>query len=291
MPESSTSKKQSILSSYFSQPSGSSTHTSSSHRLATAGQRSSSPIDLTNSLDEERPSKRRKVSDRPADTGKSQLERNTPRLASKNSTIVQYRFGSQVSSQTLSAEAENARLRRHERAKRLLLSDHNVLDRQGSKEQGEHDASDPEEEEEQRRSTSPVKVTSQGAALEAGGDKFEETMAFFANSSAKNKGGRKKAATTAAPARVTKKVQEIGPSGEPYTPLELQVSTLMRFCHACTNFLQVKNFKEQNSGTFLMFEIGYKIIFYGDDAQVSLMFRRRTLGRIFTLLSRLLRGS
>ena len=205
MPESSTSRKQSILSSYFSQPSGSSTHTS--HRLATAGQRSSSPIDLTNSLDEERPPKRRKLSNRPADTGKSQPERNIPLPTSKNSTIVQYRFGSQVSLQTLSAEEENARLRRHEQARRLLLSDHNVLDRQGSKEQGEHDASDPEEEEEQRRSTSPVKATSQGAALEAGGDKFEETMAFFANSSAKNKDGRKKTAATAASARVTKKVQ------------------------------------------------------------------------------------
>jgi len=41
------------------------------------------------------------------------------------------------------------------------------------------------------------------------------------------------------------KTKEIGPSGEPYTPLQLQV----------------KQLKEENPGTLLMFEVGYKYRF------------------------------
>ncbi|KAG8825802.1 Mismatch repair protein msh3 [Serendipita sp. 401] len=50
-----------------------------------------------------------------------------------------------------------------------------------------------------------------------------------------------------------KKKQEIGPSGLPYTPLELQV----------------KHLKEENLGTLLLFEVGYKYRFFGEDARVA----------------------
>ncbi|KAF8626218.1 hypothetical protein AX15_004907 [Amanita polypyramis BW_CC] len=50
-----------------------------------------------------------------------------------------------------------------------------------------------------------------------------------------------------------RKIQEIGPSGEPYTPLELQVLKL----------------KREHQGTLLMVEVGYKYRFYGDDAKVA----------------------
>ncbi|KIL68593.1 hypothetical protein M378DRAFT_8640 [Amanita muscaria Koide BX008] len=51
----------------------------------------------------------------------------------------------------------------------------------------------------------------------------------------------------------TKKRKEIGPSGQPYTPLELQVLQL----------------KKENPRTVLMIEVGYKYKFFGDDAKVA----------------------
>ncbi|KAG7092381.1 hypothetical protein E1B28_008738 [Marasmius oreades] len=53
--------------------------------------------------------------------------------------------------------------------------------------------------------------------------------------------------------RGTKKPAEIGPSGEPYTPLEKQVLQLQR----------------DNVGTLLMVEVGYKYKFFGDDAKIA----------------------
>ncbi|KAG8828576.1 Mismatch repair protein msh3 [Serendipita sp. 399] len=50
-----------------------------------------------------------------------------------------------------------------------------------------------------------------------------------------------------------KKKQEIGPSGQAYTPLELQV----------------KKLKEENEGTLLLFEVGYKYRFFGEDARIA----------------------
>ncbi|KAK2460594.1 hypothetical protein APHAL10511_007064 [Amanita phalloides] len=49
------------------------------------------------------------------------------------------------------------------------------------------------------------------------------------------------------------KTQEIGPSGKPYTPLELQVLEL----------------KKKYPGTVLMVEVGYRYRFFGDDAKVA----------------------
>ncbi|KAK7014986.1 DNA mismatch repair protein MSH3 [Favolaschia claudopus] len=54
--------------------------------------------------------------------------------------------------------------------------------------------------------------------------------------------------------KATKKpVEEIGPSGETYTPLENQVRQL----------------KKENPGAVLMIEVGYKYKFFGDDAKVA----------------------
>ncbi|KAI0086630.1 muts domain V-domain-containing protein [Irpex rosettiformis] len=258
MPKSPKSGRQSMLSSYFSQSSP--TH----KQPVTAGQRSSSPIDLTNASDGERPAKRRKKAvDDLANARKLPLQNagaqsQAPSLHNGLSAINQYRFGTQVPRQSFSAVEERARLRRHEQARRILLSNHNALDHQNSDEHGEYDATedDVDNDEEQSRSVpSPAttKTAHKEATPDAEGDKFKETMTFFANSSGKHKGSRKKPVATAAPVRAAKKVQEIGPSGEAYTPLELQVREL----------------KNDNPGTFLMFEIGYKIVFYGDDAQIA----------------------
>lgn len=56
-----------------------------------------------------------------------------------------------------------------------------------------------------------------------------------------------------------KKNEVLGPSGQAYTPLELQVSACVNcdFIHLKL-FVQVKQLKEENPGTLLLFEVGYK---------------------------------
>ncbi|KAJ7940789.1 muts domain V-domain-containing protein [Mycena leptocephala] len=72
---------------------------------------------------------------------------------------------------------------------------------------------------------------------------FEELSEFFSAKSVK--GQKNKAAR--------KPVEEIGPSGEPYTPLEKQVLRL----------------KQDNPRVLLMIEVGYKYKFFGEDAKVA----------------------
>ncbi|KIP07972.1 hypothetical protein PHLGIDRAFT_510551, partial [Phlebiopsis gigantea 11061_1 CR5-6] len=88
---------------------------------------------------------------------------------------------------------------------------------------------------------------------------FEELVSQYTNPS-KGNGvkGKKKASASSSKSQSTgrgsaKKAVEIGPSGMPYTPLELQVLEL----------------KRNNPGTLLMFEVGYKMKFYGEDAQLA----------------------
>ncbi|KAF8212388.1 muts domain V-domain-containing protein [Mycena galopus ATCC 62051] len=72
---------------------------------------------------------------------------------------------------------------------------------------------------------------------------FEELSEFFSANSGKGK--RKKA--------TRKAVEEKGPSGETYTPLENQVRRL----------------KKDNPGVVLLVEVGYKYKFFGEDAKVA----------------------
>lgn len=65
--------------------------------------------------------------------------------------------------------------------------------------------------------------------------------------------GGSKQSSAAASRRSKKPPPKIGPSGEPYTPLELQVLKL----------------KEDNPGTLLMIEVGYKYRFFGHDAKIA----------------------
>ncbi|KAJ6546536.1 DNA mismatch repair protein MSH3 [Mycena vulgaris] len=74
---------------------------------------------------------------------------------------------------------------------------------------------------------------------------FEELSQFFSGKSGPGKG--KKAV------RTTKPVEEVGPSGKKYTPLEKQVLRL----------------KKENPSALLMVEVGYKYVFFGDDAKVA----------------------
>ncbi|KAJ7273569.1 muts domain V-domain-containing protein [Mycena haematopus] len=74
---------------------------------------------------------------------------------------------------------------------------------------------------------------------------FDKLSALFSATTG-SKTGKKSKATR-------KAVQELGPSGETYTPLENQVRRL----------------KKDNPGVVLFVEVGYKYKFFGEDAQVA----------------------
>ncbi|KAL1748072.1 muts domain V-domain-containing protein [Schizophyllum fasciatum] len=80
--------------------------------------------------------------------------------------------------------------------------------------------------------------------------KFDDLEAMFAR---KPKAGAKRQTSGASKAKAPKKAEPVGPSGEPYTPLEKQVLEL----------------KQANPGTVLMVEVGYKYKFFGEDAHVA----------------------
>ncbi|KAJ7751996.1 DNA mismatch repair protein MSH3 [Mycena metata] len=88
----------------------------------------------------------------------------------------------------------------------------------------------------------PASVTADAESSESDAA-FEELSEFF---SAKSVKGQKKKATR-------KPVEELGANGKPLTPLEKQVIRL----------------KNDNPGVLLMVEVGYKYIFFEDDAKVA----------------------
>ncbi|KDR81784.1 hypothetical protein GALMADRAFT_152606 [Galerina marginata CBS 339.88] len=81
-------------------------------------------------------------------------------------------------------------------------------------------------------------------------DRFQRLSEMFSN---KDKGKGKATVKISPPAKRSKKVVELGPSGQPYTPLEQQVLRL----------------KKENVGTVLLVEVGYKYKFFGDDAKIA----------------------
>ncbi|KAG8896417.1 Mismatch repair protein msh3, partial [Tulasnella sp. 417] len=108
------------------------------------------------------------------------------------------------------------------------------------------DQEDDEEEEEEEIVEVPPKAVSERLKKFAAGS----SSAGSSRSSPGTKDLSKKPATTKGR---TKKVKEMGPSGQEYTPLELQVK-------AC---------KEQYPDCLLLFEVGYKYRFFGTDAQIA----------------------
>ena len=112
----------------------------------------------------------------------------------------------------------------HERAKRILLGDENVFSRR-THSTDMTPSSDIDET-----------VANPDAAPEEDEDeaekKFSELMEMFSSSKGKGKGKavtRKAVPPVAGPSRsrTQKKVEELGPSGQPYTPFELQVSYIL----------------------------------------------------------------
>ncbi|KZT11630.1 uncharacterized protein LAESUDRAFT_734417 [Laetiporus sulphureus 93-53] len=157
----------------------------------------------------------------------------------------QWQFDPNAPSQPTGVLDEEQR-KRHERAKRILLGDSEFFRKssEGVRDVNPEDADGDEGDDGGGRAAS-------NTAAEPGSDEaFNELMEMFANSKAKPMKGKRKA--MAAP-NTRVKVQEIGPSGLAYTPLELQIRDL----------------KSKHPGTMLMIEVGYKFYFFGDDAPIA----------------------
>jgi DNA mismatch repair protein MSH3 len=93
---------------------------------------------------------------------------------------------------------------------------------------------------------------------------FKELNLMFSN---KGKGKARAPMTAKQP----KKALVLGPSGQSYTPLELQVNDVPSHELQQTYYLhtQVLALKKEHPETVLMVEVGYKYKFFGDDAKVS----------------------
>lgn len=187
----STGMRQPIISSFFSQtvkgPGA------SSEPLA----RSSSPIDLTISEDEGPPTKKKKLTHGPASQPISQPQLHSPRPSASR-----WRYDPSPSPEKRPLDPE-ARKRRELFAKRLLVEDSTSVDTTGVLEgnglpsdhaDAEPDSSGPESD-----------------------SKFKQLQEMFARKTEQKKKGK------ATQERSSKKQTEVGPSGEPYTALELQV--------------------------------------------------------------------
>ncbi|KAG7452688.1 uncharacterized protein BT62DRAFT_958683 [Guyanagaster necrorhizus] len=209
---------QARISSYFSQASSSSSNKGGKHR--------SSPIDLTGDAD---------ISDNQPPQKKQKIAVPSPVLS--RTLEWQYApFNTEATSPTPPTEREiHAKKKRQEAFRKKLLADDHHFSRRTS------DTREPE------------KVQDEVAELsgDESDDKFEALTKMFSvgDQNAKNVASKKPVRTKSAP----KVIEENGPCGQPYTPLEKQVLQL----------------KRENPSTVLMIEVGYKYRFFGDDAKVA----------------------
>ncbi|KAH9890684.1 muts domain V-domain-containing protein [Cubamyces lactineus] len=162
----------------------------------------------------------------------------------------QWRFDPESPSRAAHLQETSKQREAHEKAKRILLGDENVFSRR-THSTDMTPSSDIEEA-----------VANPDAALEEDEDeaekKFSELMEMFSSTKGKGKGKavtRKAVPPVAGPSRsrTQKKVEELGPSGQPYTPFELQVREL----------------KAKHPGTVLMIQSGYKLLFFEEDAKIA----------------------
>lgn len=194
------SKRQPRISSFFSQQ-------LSPGRIRSRGKRAQSPIDLTSEPEEDsstRPAKKLK-------TGVASSSANdkdeVPSQSSKGGPAEQWRFTpSAVTIQDSGRNGSNAESERLRKKAKKILSNDDVFSSQhqsaGSGEgvMAEHEDDSPE-------GASDPEADSH--------DEFDAILKTFASSkTAKGKGKGK---------RIAKPPPEIGPSGQAYTPLELQV--------------------------------------------------------------------
>ncbi|TFY69894.1 hypothetical protein EVJ58_g138 [Rhodofomes roseus] len=243
---SSTPTKQAAISSFFSQA-------SSSPGGTQQRKRPSATIDLTADSDDDAaapPPKRAKTTSTffTADSSQRQREGVPSTSQTRPGGLAEHwRFEPGSSTQSTRRKTNE----RHERAKRILLGNPGILTRRHTGE--ELDEEYREEQDESQTVAAATGEPDSGEESEGRGHLFSEMQGMWANSStSKRKRKKGKATARSVPSR-KKKVEEIGPSGLPYTPLELQIRDLI----------------ERYPGTLLMFEVGYKMIFNGEDARIA----------------------
>ena len=220
---------QASLSSYFSQSQGA-TGSGSQPPKATQSKRAPSPIDLTLDSDDEaavRPQKRQKTASgffargRPNATPTKQASASSRRAPDSGGQAEQWRFDPSSPTKTARSPGDAEKQRQaHERAKRILLGNSGVFRRKTPS--AEAPASSDVEFEIQ----DDVLPQIQEDEHEETDKKFGELMSMFASSTTKKKGKAtaKTSVSEPAPSRSrAKKAEEIGPSGQPYTPFESQV--------------------------------------------------------------------
>ncbi|TDL27572.1 DNA mismatch repair protein MSH3 [Rickenella mellea] len=246
--------KQRNISAYFS--------TSPSHNAS--AKRSASFVDLTLSDNDSEESIREQSTKRPKNvhsitsgTGTkrylpdTRMEESPSAAGSRDGALEGLRFrtisahDSESVPQLSKTPAEiSARKARREAFKRALLAENNIFSRAGS-ENGAmfgktskacHDEGSGDEEKDGSEDSGPSGGTSM-------------SMNF-----ARDKAYRKEKPQVASKLKSRGKVvEDIGPSGETFTPLEKQV----------------KELKERYPETLLMVEVGYKYRFFGDDAKIA----------------------
>lgn len=211
-----------MISSFFSQPSKG----AGADSEPLSG--SSSPIDLTISDDEEQPAKKRKTAHGPTSDSNTQRQRQSPHPPAAS----QWRYVPSQSPEKTPVDPE-AKKRRELFAKQLLADNSSVVDMTAHSDG--HGL--PSDQADGEPNSSGVESDSE----------FKQLQVLFARKTEQTK---KRKVTQE---RTSKKKPELGPSGEPYTALELQVLQL----------------KAKHEGILLMIEVGYKYKFFGEDAKTA----------------------
>ncbi|EKM83024.1 hypothetical protein AGABI1DRAFT_34226 [Agaricus bisporus var. burnettii JB137-S8] len=247
---------QTILSSFFS-PSP----TKSSKKR----ERPASPIDLTSDADdndlqvlatEEPPIKKIKV----VRSSQSQPGPSTRQKTKKSGNATPYTQSTLVSQPASSHTQEAEKAKRHEAFKKKLLADDSLFKPPRPSESDTSHTQLAEEETESIR----MRIEDKGKSIDEDSrtdpdSAFEELMSAFSHSGSAV--GKRRAKQKGSAGK--KLPPKIGPSGEAYTPLELQVRYNL----------------EDNQGTLLMIEVGYKYKFFGDDAKDTHIHIYRLLAR------------
>ena len=213
---------------------------------------SSFPIDLTaNSDDDELPAIKR-----PRLPGHEHNTSSAPAQNSAGSTSVadDWRFSPEKSKQAnVKKIRTTSEQERHEAFKRKLLQDNNrFLKKEPSAVQMNQDAMDVDE-----------------SVASSEEESFNKLSDMFSH---KDKGKGKAGGKAATAVKSPKKNVDLGPSGQSYTPLELQVSLAKLQISSNSSGLisqKIRRLKKDNVGTVLMVEVGYKYRFFGDDAKVN----------------------
>lgn len=231
------STSQAVLSSYFSQGPKSSPirrgrqATSSPQTVdLTVLDDSDSDAELWRNLGETPPpAKKRKLEHRQTTPSDSRHDADrSPEPSAEATGVQRFRFNGSSSSshesQPVNQEIEHRKHQWHNRAKKILLANSSVFQRQlGDGDSQEPPPSDDEEDEEDVAEDSQENSTID----------FEELMSQYTNPSrGKGAKGKKKASAQASSSKAqsagrssTRRAVQVGPSGKAYTPLELQVGS------------------------------------------------------------------